>query len=153
MSSKSASRLLLILLCTVFCGACDQSRFPRRLDRTTGDDYLPVDAEMLTGAQYTGRTGGYEYDDLQWTFGEQMFEIIAGENGMPDDLMQTLLSSDTPPDRINGHWEVEGEELTLSNISADGKAIDQPPVTIRTMCTPVIRIEPRSAQYTFLRKP
>lgn len=116
----------------------------------TGDEYLPVDTEKLTGARYTGRTGGSDYDDLRWTFGETSFEIVAEENGMPPDLVETLLSNETSSDRISGRWSVEGEELTCRT-SADGQAIEQPPVTIRTICTPVIRIQPLSAQYIFRR--
>lgn len=118
-------------------------------DRTTGSDFNPVYPEMLVGCQYSGRTGGSRYDDLQWTFDESSFEIIAGADGMPGDLAVTLLPPSTTADRIKGLWKVDGEVLTLFEISADEILIEQDPIEIATFCTPVIRIQPQSAQYMF----
>ncbi len=50
-----------------------------------------------------------------------------------------------------GRWSVEGEVLTVTDLAIDGKSVDQPPRTLRAMCTPVIRIQADKHQYMFRR--
>jgi hypothetical protein len=132
----------------VFSG-CDLSGITHRENRETGPVDVSVIPEMLAGATYRGRTGGDEYDDLTWIFDKTHFRIVAGQAGLPADLTQALLPADATGYRIDGRWRVDGEELTVTELAVDGKPVDQPPRTLRAMCTPVIRIQADRRQYMF----
>ncbi len=130
---------------------CDLRGTAPHENRETGPDDVSVVPEMLVGARYRGRTGGHEYDDLTWIFDETHFRIVARRAGLPADLRDALLPADVTGYRIDGRWSVEGEVLTVSELAVDGKSIDQPPRTLRAMCTPVIRIQADRHQYMFAR--
>ncbi|MCM2372340.1 hypothetical protein [Aporhodopirellula aestuarii] len=130
---------------------CDQSGTSRREDRETGPIDVSVVPEMLVGAQYRGRTGGDQYDDMIWRFDEMHFRIVAGRAGLPADLVRSLLPADATGYRIEGRWSVEDEVLTVSELAVDGKPVAQSPRTLQTMCTPVIRIHADKHQYMFAR--
>ena len=130
---------------------CDWGGITQRENRITGPDDVSVVPDMLVGAQYRGRTGGDEYDDLTWVFDKTHFRIVAGRKGLPLDLVNAMLPADTTGYRIDGRWNVDGEVLTVTELAVDGKPVDQPPRTLRAMCTPVIRIQADRQQYMFAR--
>lgn len=117
----------------------------------TGGNYRPVTSEMLSGAQFINHTNGDRFDDMQWTFSESNFEIVAGKNGIPDDICAALLPPDVDAKRITGDWVVINQLITFSNIEADGVATDQDLRTLPTMFTGVLRIQ-GARQYVFERK-
>ena len=117
--------------------------------RETGGDYGPVTHDILAGARFTGRTGrDRSYDDLQWEFGGESFLITAGENGLPPVLADRLLPDGVKAAEISGKWTVADDVITFTEITADGELIDQPPRTLRTFLTPLLRIE-AGQQYKF----
>jgi hypothetical protein len=75
----------------------------------------------------------------------------ASEQGLPKDLVGALLPADESGFRIDGRWSVEGEVLTMTDLAVDGIRVEQSPRTLRTMCTPVIRIQAADHQYMFAR--
>lgn len=128
---------------------CDLGGMGDREDRVTGPDDVSVVPEMLVGASYRGRTGGHKYDDMMWIFDKTRFRIVAGQDGLPADLREALLPAEVNGFCIDGSWTVDGEVLTVTELAVDGKPIDQPPRTLRAMCTPVIRIQAATHQYMF----
>lgn len=146
------SRPGLVFACLILLlSGCDLAEIAEREDRVTGPDDVSVVPDMLVGARYRGRTGGDTYDDMTWIFDKTHFRIVAGQAGLPGDLTQALLPADVTGYRIDGRWSVDGEELTVTELAVDGKPIDQPPRTLRAMCTPVIRIQADRRQYMFRR--
>lgn len=118
----------------------------------TGGDYGPVTTEMLTGATFNGRTGrDRSFDDLQWTFQEDTFQITAGKNGLPPVLAESLLPEGVIASEISGQWTVANDVVTFTQIKADGKDVDQFPRTLKTMFTGVLRIV-AGPQYKFTRR-
>ncbi|MFT5302703.1 MAG: hypothetical protein ACI87E_003176 [Mariniblastus sp.] len=149
---KVASRSQLILAyLLLLVGGCDLNGNGLRENREPGPIDVSVVPEMLVGAQYRGRTGVDEYDDLAWVFDKTHFRIVAGQRGLPADLVTALLPADVTGNRIDGRWSVDGEVLTVTELTLDGKAIDLPPRTLRAMCTPVVRIQSAKHQYMFAR--
>ena len=119
--------------------------------RTTGGDYGSVTSEILSGAVFTSRTGrDRSYDDLQWVFHEETFSITAGKNGLPPVLANRLLPDGVTATEITGKWVVADDVITCTEIKADGEITDQPPRTLRTFITPILRIE-AGQQYKFAR--
>ncbi|MCS7468728.1 hypothetical protein NZK35_18905 [Stieleria sp. ICT_E10.1] len=118
--------------------------------RVTGVDY-EVTHDMLAGAKFTSRTGrDRRYDDLQWVFQDKTFLITAGQNGLPPVLAGRLLPEGLEAPEISGKWTVDKDKITFTEIKADGELADQPPRTLRTMFTGVLRIE-AGPQYKFTR--
>jgi hypothetical protein len=146
-----ASRWFALLGLLALAGGCDLSGNAQREHLETGPDDVSVVPEMLVGARYRGRTGGDEYDDLTWVFDNTHFRIVAGKRGLPADLVTALLPADMTGHRIDGRWSVEGEVLTVTELALDGEPIDQAPLTLQAMCTPVIRIQADNHQYMFAR--
>ena len=147
---RSSPRLVFASLPLLLSG-CDFAGITQRENRVTGPNDVSVVPEMLIGARYRGRTGGDEYDDLTWVFDKTHFRIVAGRKGLPSDLVNAMLPADTTGYRIDGRWSVDGEVLTLTELAVDGRPVDQPPRTLRAMCTPVIRIQADRQQYMFAR--
>ena len=145
------TRVLVCLGLLLLTLGCDFGTDRDRKNRETGPVDVSVTPDMLIGAAYRGRTGGDEFDDLNWTFDDTHFRIVAGQQGLPNDLVDTLLPANTSGHRIDGRWSVEGEVLPVSELAVDGKSLDQPPRNLRAICTPVIRIQADKHQYMFAR--
>lgn len=135
----------------VLLSGCDFFGSTQRENRSTGPDDVSVVPEMLVGARYRGRTGGGQHDDLTWEFDRTKFRILAGRGGLPADLAKALLPPGVTGYRIDGHWSVDGEILTVSNLTLDGEPVGDQSRTLRAMCTPVIRIQADKHQYMFDR--
>ena len=69
--SKWAFACLLLI-----SDGCDWGGNTQRVYRETGPVDVSVVPEMLVGAQYRGRTGGDQYDDMMWRFDETHFRIV-----------------------------------------------------------------------------
>ncbi len=107
---------------------------------------------MLAGATLAGRTGRDKtFDDLQWTFQENTFQITASKNGLPPVLAERLLPQGVDASEISGQWTVADDVITFTEIRADGEVVDQPPRTLQTMFTGVFRIV-AGPQYKFCRQ-
>lgn len=143
--------LPIMVACLVLQVGCNNHEPNDGEKRETGPSDLSVSPEMLVGARYRGRTGGDEYDDLNWVFDKSRFRIVAGKHGLPPDISKSLLPSGVNGNRVDGKWSVEGEELTLSDLKVDGVAISSTAKKVRVFCTPVIRIEFDKKQYMFAR--
>jgi hypothetical protein len=138
----------LLLGIALTLSGCDLF-FPQEV-RVTGGDY-EVTHDMLAGAKFTSRTGrDRRYDDLQWVFQDKTFLITAGQNGLPPVLTSLLLPEGVEATTISGKWTVDKDKITFTEIKADGELVDQPPRTLRTMFTGVLRIE-AGPQYKFNR--
>lgn len=141
--------LLPAILLAIGCDAAP----PREVLVTGDDDDYMVAPGMLAGARFTSRTGrDRRYDDLQWEFRDETFLITAGENALPPELAIRLLPRNIEATEISGVWAVAGNVITFTEIAADGKATNQPPRTLRTFITPILRIE-AGQQYKFSRQP
>lgn len=147
-------KLRLPVMCVasvLFAIGCDFGASSDRKDRVTGPAEVSVTPDMLIGATYRGRTGGDEYDDIEWTFDETHFRLVSGQAGLPQDLTDALLPVGVSGHRIDGRWSVHGEVLTVSELAIDGEPLQRPPQTLRTICTPVVRIQAAKHQYMFAR--
>lgn len=134
----------------IFLSGCNDSQSEK--NSVTGGDYGPVTPEMLAGATFNGRTGrDRSFDDLQWTFQKDTFEITAGTNGLPPVLAESLLPEGLTASEISGRWSVANDVITFTQIRADGEVVDQPPRTLQTMFTGVLRIV-AGPQYKFNRQ-
>ena len=134
----------------IFLSGCDGLQSEK--NPVTGGDYGPVTTEMLAGATFNGRTGpDRSFDDLQWTFQEDTFQITAGKNGLPPVLAESLLPAGVTASEISGQWSVADNVVTFTQIKADGKDVDQLPRTLKTMFTGVLRIS-AGPQYKFTRR-
>ena len=139
-----------VLVSAICLGGCDGLQ--SQGNPVTGGGYGPVATEMLTGATFSGRTGrDRSFDDLQWTFEEDTFQITAGKNGLPPVLAESLLPSGVTASEISGQWTVANDVITFSQIVADSKDVDQLPRTLKTMFTGVLRIS-AGPQYKFTRR-
>ena len=140
--------VLLVAVC-VLAGCGD---LPSARDRETGGDYGPVTQDMVAGATLINRTGkDTRFDDLQWVFHDDTFRITAGQNGLPPVLASQLLPDDLEATEITGRWAVKEDVITLTDMMADGVQLDQPPRTLRTIFTGVLRIQ-AGPQYVFSRQ-
>ncbi len=138
--------VLVTAICFIGCDGLLSQKKP-----VTGGDYGPVTPEMLTGATFSGRTGqDRSFDDLQWTFQKETFQITAGANGLPPVLADSLLPEEVAASEIFGKWSVADDVITFTEIRADSKVVDQPPRTLKTMFTGVLRIM-AGPQYKFTR--
>lgn len=147
--NKYLASTVPLLIGTLCLLGCDNSQ-PEEI-RETGGDYPPVTRDMLSGAVFTGRTGNdRQYDGLQWTFQDETFRITAGENGLPPRLMSRLLPDPMTANEITGKWSVADEVITVTHVEAGGKPVDQPPRTLPTMFTGVLRIS-AGGQYKFVQ--
>ena len=104
---------------------------------------------MLAGAEFVRCTGRNDrYNDLQWVFQEETFLITAGRNGLPPDLAVLLLPDEVKATEISGKWAVTDDVITFTEMKANGELVDQPPRTLATMNTPLLRID-AGEQYIF----
>lgn len=141
------AKCMIGVLAVHLLAGCDFA--PTEEVRDTGGDYGPVTHEILANARLTGRTGrDRSYDDLQWVFEEDSFLITAGTNGLPPVLASLLLPEGVNATEISGKWTVANNEITFTEIAADGELTDQPSRTLRTFLTPLLRIE-AGEQYKF----
>lgn len=149
-TNRSEIRVLLALTICLAASGCDSTK--QEEVRETGGDYF-VTHEMLAGAKFIRCTGRSDrYDDLQWAFQEEMFLITAGKNGLPPSLLDRLLPKDMKPTEISGNWAVANDRITFTEIKADGDLVEQPPRVLKTMNTPLLRIE-AGEQFIFSKGP
>ena len=112
-----------VLVTASFFSGCDGLLSQKK--PVTGGDYGPVTTELLTGATFNGRTGqDRSFDDLQWTFQKDTFQITAGANGLPPVLAERLLPEGVAASEISGKWSVADDVVTFTEIRGDGKVVD-----------------------------
>lgn len=141
----------MILGFVLTLSGCDPTP-PAKIRVTGQDEDYNVTHDMLVGATFTSRTGkDRSYDDLQWRFQDKTFLVTAGRNGLPRGLASRLLPDGVDATEISGKWTVDDRVITFTEITADGELTDQPPRTLRTMVTPILRIE-AGQQYKFSRQ-
>jgi hypothetical protein len=112
-----------------------------------GGDYGPVAAEQLRGRHSVVATGtsGARF---VWEFTDDRFKVTGDGGTIPDDAVVTFLGGRQRAGLIEGRWALADRELTLSGITADGKA-GYPDVTLRPFLTPVLRVDLAGTQYVF----
>jgi hypothetical protein len=110
-------RLLgLIVVLTVPLVACRPSA--RR------KDYPRVTAGDLAGLRYQPQaSGGAAAPRFDWSFTEDRFHIEAGVDPIPPALLAVLLGPGVAARRVGGLWVIEGDELILSDLTADGRVV------------------------------
>ena len=108
----------------------------------------------LTGLRYQPQaSGGAAAPRLDWSFQEGRFQLEAGADPIPPALLGALLGSGAPAQRVAGRWVIEGDELILSEMTADGQSVGGT-ARLPVWNTGVIRVSlpnDANAQFAFSR--
>jgi hypothetical protein len=83
--------------------------------------YADVTAADLAGTRYQAQaSGGDKAAKFEWSFAAGRFEIRAGADPIPPVLQAAVLGPGMNVQAVEGAWKIEGGDLVLSNITADG---------------------------------
>jgi hypothetical protein len=136
----------LVIVLTVPLVACRPSAGRKDHPRVTAGD--------LAGLRYQPQaSGGAAAPRFDWSFTEDRFQLEAGADPIPPALLAALLGPGAAAKRVGGHWAIEGDELVLSELTADGRVVGGT-ARLSVWNTGVIRVSLPSdanAQFVFSR--
>jgi hypothetical protein len=86
--------------------------------------YPAVTTADLAGTRYQAQSsGGDKAAKFDWSFAAGRFDIRAGADPIPPGLQAAVLGAGKNAQAVEGAWKIEGNDLVLSDITADGKAV------------------------------
>jgi hypothetical protein len=68
-------------------------------------------------------SGGATAPRFDWSFTEGGFVLEAGRDPIPPALLAAILGLGVPAQKVEGRWAIEGRELILSELTADGRSV------------------------------
>jgi hypothetical protein len=86
-----------------------------------GNQYPPVTVAQLAGCHYSPEAShGTRFG---WSFDPAGFRVVADTDPIPSALLAALVGTGIPARKVEGRWTIAGDDLVLTELSADGRAI------------------------------